>query len=314
MYAQHQQQLGDLGLPPGASTVASTFVSAATNYAVASIAAGALAPIALGSMAGPIGTIVGAIVSIFMAIFGGGKVKSPIFGLIAIIPDADNNVVRVGRMLELLSKPMHNLGWAWGVPQKQRDILGPQHMALIDANPPGVLAITSGGTPTAHESVVSSDFAKIQQRTMELAKPFNDTLALITDPTIKESILNYALPYKQSSSYYFQIDPGPGKEAPTTSKVIYYQMGLSQRYDAVKISGGGGLGSSLSAAFKSIPENMNTAFINFAGINVMTGTVIDTAKANQAFAQPSVTSSISGIVSSPIGLLALIGGYLVLSR
>jgi len=308
----YSKQLGDIGqLPTGASQAISTTVSAVANYAAASVTAGALVPLTFGSMAGPIGAVIGAIVSALMMLFGGKDPKKPVFGILALIPDADNEKITVGRLLTLLKKRMIDFGWGKDLPASKLESVGATIAAQINAEPVGVLAVTSGGLPTAHSEVVKLDWEKIRNYTSGLALPFDDMLNSITDD-IKAEILATPLPYQSSSSYYFQMrQERPGKEAPANSASIWIKLGISQRYDAVKISGGQALGGSMDRGLKSMPENINDVFIARAGVDVMAGTIVDQVKADKAFKQ----DGISDLVSSPMGILALLGiGFLVMRR
>lgn len=317
MYAQ--QQLGDLGLPAGASQAISTTVSAVSNYAAASVTAGALVPLTFGSMAGPIGAVIGAVVSALMMLFGGKDPKKPVFGIVALIPDAENEKITVGRMLAILNKRMINFGWGRSIPASQWDSVGATIAAQIRAEPAGILAVTSGGLPTAHTEVTKLDFAKIQTYSAGLALPFKQMLDSITDQDIKAAILASPLPYQSSNSYYFQMrEEKPGKEAPANSTSVWMKNGISQTFDAVKIVGGQALGGSMDRGLKAIPENINEIFISLAGVDVIAGIIVDQVKADKAFKPASgldsVTDVISGLTSSPVGLLLLAGGLLVFLR
>lgn len=289
-----------------ASTVASTGARALATFIPA-----------VSSYAGPIGMIVGGIVSLLMSLFSGPK-KKPVFGLIVIIPEADDGVLRVGRMLDLLRKPAFDAtSWNWGIKDRATMLRnGAAVKALLDQSPQGALAITSGGLPSAHTVIQKMDFSALLQQTSALAKPFVDSLNAVTDRVIKESILNTALPYKASKSYYFQIGEAHGERAGTdTSKSNneWVITNIAQNYDALKISGGEAIGGTLRRAWESIPEKINEAFIVHAGVDIMKGLVLDPLKAEKAF-KPTVESTVQKLVSTPVGWLILIGGFLVLNK
>jgi len=310
MYAENQ--LGAMD----SSAVISQTGSMVASFAAKSAASYLVTVMGFSSMAGPVGMVVGAIVSVLMAIFGGGKEpKKPVFGIVALIPDEDNEKITVGRLLSLLGKRMIDFGFGWGMTPTQAEPKGRTIAAHINSEPIGVLAITSGGLPTAHTEVSKLDFEKIRTNTAGLARPFLDMLNAITDSEIKARILATPLPYQSSSSYYFQMrEERPGKEAPANSSSIWVKLGISQRFDAVKIIGGQALGGSLDRGLKSMPENINNVFIAQAGVDVMSGIVVDTVKADKAF-NPSATDSLVNVASSPIGMLALLGiGFLIVRR
>jgi len=299
-------QLGQSGVARQTGSMAASFVAKTGSSYVAGI-------MGAGSAAGPIGAVIGAVVSGLMALFGGAKVKDPVFGLVALIPESDQNALRVGRMLDLLSKRAFDMGYTWGIKNKNtltqlhRQILG-----LLDSPPVGALGITSGGLPTSHPQVAGLDFGKIQNHTSALGKPFHDTLNLITDQQIKTAILNAILPFKTSKSYYFQIGESKG-EAKPESKNRWSVAGIAQKYDAVKISGGEGLAGSLNKAWKSIPENINETFMRHAGFDVLSGIVINKELADKAF-KPTIESTLKQVISTPWGWLIILGGLFVLGR
>jgi hypothetical protein len=302
MYVRSQLGQGaDFGRQAG-SMAASFAAKTAATYAVT-----AFAPAAFGSAAGPIGTVVGAIVSFLMSLFG-GKVKDPVFGIVALIPESDNQKITVGRMLAMLKKPVFDLGYTWGIrDENKRTALGAEVKALLDRLPQGALAISSGGLPTSHPQVAKIDFSKLQSFTIKITAPFTEILALLTDQA-RAMILTAPLPYIASKSYYYQIGEARG-EVKAGSKSKWAKAGISQAYDAVKISGGHALGKSMEKAWKSIPQNINGAFIKHAGIDVLSGAIVNQPLATQAFKPASQTAALP----ANLGWLAiLLGGLLLL--
>lgn len=291
------------------SIVASTAAKYGTSAAIT-----AFAPAAFGSYAGPIGTAVGLIVSFLMSLFG-AKMKDPVFGIVAIIPEADNEVVKVGRMLDLLNKRMFDKGYTWGIKDKSKITeLGIQVKIFLDQAPQGALSIASGGLPTSHPQVSKIDFGKLLSFTSQISKPFLDSLSLLQED-VKLQILNEPLAYKASTSYYFQIQKGPGKEPGppgTKGESRWATAGISQRYDAVKISGTQALGTAMERAWKSIPKQINNAFIKYAGVDILTGSVVNQDLAAKALKPQSATASI--LPQSGIGWVALIGALFLFSK
>jgi hypothetical protein len=290
--------------------------SAVSKYGATSLASA----MGAGSAAGPIGMVVGLLVSFLFSLFG-PKIKDPVFGVVAVVPETDSAIVKVGRMLDLLNKPMFDLGYTWGIrDQTQRDNLGKQIKAFLDSAPQGALSITSGGLPTSHPQVSKVDFGKLLTFTSKIAKPFTDVLSLMTDQT-KNQILNEPLAYKASASYYFQIGETPTKQLTSQpgskkNENRWATAGIAQVYDAVKISGGKTLGPSLEKAWHSIPKQINDVFVKYAGIDIMSGTVVNQELASKAFKPASsVSSSVASILpSSILGWAILIGGLILFKR
>jgi hypothetical protein len=312
------QQLGDLGLDVSAAGIGKQAGSMVASFAAKTGAMELATIMGFGSMAGPIGMVVGAVVSILMAIFGGGKKpKTPVFGLLALIPDADKEKITVSRMLDLLEKRMIDFGWGAHLPSQQEILrVGTFVANHINSQPIGALAITSGGLPLAHDDVAHINWEQVRAKTVGLALPFRKILEIVTNSEIKSAILASPLPYTSSSSYYFQMaGETPGKESPAGfAKSWWIRLGISQNYDAVKISGGKALGGSLEQGFKSIPKNINDIFISRAGIDVMNGIVTDKDKADKAFKPVSMIDSIGSIANFPASLLFLLVGIIVLSK
>jgi hypothetical protein len=249
-----------------------------------------------------LGAIVGGIISLFMSLFGPDP-KDPVFGLVIVIPKADNKVVTVNRLLQLMNKRLIDMGRTWGIHDKTQAtaVFKTDVVDVLMAEPKGAIGVVSGGLPTSHPQVAHLDFNALLAHTIALAKPFMDTLSQVTDPQIKGQILTHQLEYKQVSSYYYNF---------AKNKTYWKEGGIVDAFDEIKISGGKGLKGSLDRGFKSMPEGLNKAFIAYAGVDVISGTVVDQALANKAFKQPEI----SALISSPTGLLLLGLGALLLLR
>lgn len=306
--------LGDsAGFAKQAGTSAASFVAKSGASYLATLAGA-------GSMAGPIGALVGGLVSLIASLFG-KKMKDPVFGLVVIIPESDGGKLLVGRALDLLEKRFEDLGFAWGIrDQAQADLAGAQVAARINAGVKGAFAITSGGLPTSHPQVSQLNFNQIREKTSALAKPFKDALASITDTPIKTAILTTALPYRKGPDYYYWIEtPEHDQRRGATcnfkpeNTLPWARNKIVCDYDDVMISGGKDLTNSLKRGLDSLPKNINDAFIAHAGIDIINGVITDQAKADKAF-KPTAASTLAGVASSPIGLLLLLGGALLVSK
>lgn len=309
MYA-NPPQLGADGSSFGqqAGSMAASFVAKQGTTMLAS-AMGA------GAASGPIGIVVGGLVTLLMSIFG-AKAKDPVFGVIAIVPEADNQIVTVWRMLDLLNKQILDAGWGWGIKDEAKFLAeGTAFKRILDISPKGGLAIISGGLPTARPQVAKINFSDLTSYTSSIAKPFVDVAELLTDDA-KKKVLTEPLSYKPSKSYYYQIGESKGEAGPDfiakSKNNKWKRAGIAQEYDAVKISGGQDLKKSMDKAWKSIPTNLNAAFIKHAGVDIMSGTVVNQALATTSFKpQTSVASILPG---NAMGWLILLGGLFVLSR
>jgi len=318
MYSRTTLKQPALGEIPGmAKQAISSATSMIANYAAASATIGAFAPIAFGSMVGPIGTIVGAVVSLLMAIFGGGKPpKKPIYGLIAIVPEPEKDL-SVGRLLDILTKRMIYGAWGFNLPGNIPAItaMGKTIKANLDATPRGCLSVQSGGLSSAHDDVNALDYAKLLSYTSGLAKPFTDTLSYFK-PEIVQAMLSEKTQFKASSQYYFWIgenqagvEQGGGMGG---GKNKWSVSGISQAYNAVLINQGSNLKATMDKAFKSLPEALNLAWINHVGMDIIGGTVTDPVKLKAAI-KPNPVASITQAISSPLGLIALAAGAILLT-
>ena len=313
------QHLGSNGAAIG-KQVASTAVSTAAKFGATSFATF----VGAGSAAGPIGTIVAGLVSFLASLFG-AKQKDPVFGVTVIFPETDGGILKVGRLLDLLEKKLFDASFGWGVKNKQqRQQVYTAAKAELNISPQGAVTITSGGLPTAHTSVNQMKWNSMLQFTNQLRQPFIDILGSITNQEVKNAILNTDTGFKPSKSYYFAIEKlkmsGPaGIDRPLGTGNKWSQAGISQQYDAVKISGGESLKNSMNKAWKTIPKVINEAFIANAGIDVMLGAVTDQAKADIAFKTVStsagnIAAGSAGSVTNIFPLLLLAGGIYLLTR
>jgi len=278
---------------------------------------------AIASVAGPIGTIVGFIVSAIMSLFKfGPKPKDPIYGLGIAVPRADP-IARLGRVLNLLEKPLVSANACWGMPNHQDPrcvALFQTITAIFNQGTKGAMIISSGGTPEAQKSVIGADWVPVQQKMKQFTDPFRLSLQNVKNPEIKKLIEDYDLGYKRSQDYHLVLPGETQKPAPCDPATQAYKRksqwclnNLLQNYTEVLVTRGQNLSSSLNKGLTGIGEQMNKGFIEIAGWDVINGVVINEEKAKIAFTPPATSiTEIFGSSGSFPWLLA-IGGILLLS-
>lgn len=296
--------LGDLGLQSGfasqaGSMVASTAAKYATSYAISTFA-----PAAFGSYAGPIGTVIGGIVSLFMSLFG-AKPKDPVFDFDFVLPEGQEPTL--GYLLSILPKgmTMRNVGWGLKSQPEVKAAAFQTLFSLVRANPPGVFWITSGGLPTSTPQARKLDYAALSQKTRELAAPFSSTLANITDEAIKADITNTVLPFKLGKNYYSNLDKLNAK------KTLREELGPDfNEYNIVEKQD---LQKTIQRGFDRLTNELNAVFVNKAGVNILTGAVVNPMLAEKAF--KPVAGSVSNVLEAGGGFLPLLllGGLVFLS-
>lgn len=305
-----------LGLDAGAvaqqagSMAASFAVRTGTTMAITSLTSGAAAGsmlAAIGSMAGPIGAIIGVVVSFIMSMFGPDP-KKPVFGLTIIVPEAVQPTVAL--MLDYLVKPMFDWQEAHGLKKEQQAAAIQSLLAKLNAPPRGAIVITSGGLPEAVKSAKNLDFNAISNKTATIGAPFREVLSKVTDPQIRQALLNYPLPFAgRVKNYYYNLDKQKNPKA----------KAVQGDYDQFKITGGEKLSKSLEKGFEAIARKLNEAFIATVGVDVVQGgKVVNGELATRAFkptASSAITNAVSQLTETPTGWLVLAGGaYLLFSK
>lgn len=288
-------QLGDNQLGQGFS--ASSFASTGASIVARSIAT--MIP-SISSFAGPIGMVVGGLVSLFMSLFGPDP-KKPIFGLTIIVPQGQKPTF--GKLLAYFQKPQFDWQEGWGLHKPELIAVASQHVdSLLSAGVPGGIILESGGLPEAVQAGKKTDFAGITNHLRQVAQPYVAIVNAITDENIKTELMNAPLPYSQAKNYYLNLDLYKNPKN--------FREPLKVKWDEYAITGKNqDLKKTLDKGFGSMLSEMNKIIASKTGIDAQTGQIVNQQLADIAF-RPSPLASIGGGSFWP---WILLGGLILFS-
>lgn len=319
MYGSNQGLGASVPIPLMSAAGAGIQVGKTITSTLASMGASFIATAAgFGSMAGPIGTVVGLIVGAILSIFGfSKKVKDPIFGLGIAVPKSIG-VAKLGAVLNILDKPMVLANACWGTTKNDPKCIAQFQsiVGIFNSGEKGAMILSSGGTPDAQKSTFGVEWGKVSVRMREFTNPFVVSLQQVKNPSVKAQLIDYDLGFKASQDYHLVL---PGQlhncTKPPVSLGPWCTNNISNNYVELIISKGMDLNNSLNRGLTGIGDQLNKGFMEIAGWDVIKGVVVNEEKAKNAFTPPSGINAITNLFTegSYLPWLFVVGGAILLT-
>lgn len=272
------------GLGFDASSIASSGAAAAANYAAASIAAGTLAPIAFGSFAGPVGTVVGAIVSLFMRLFGGGVVKKPWYGF--------NYATKRG-IIPTVPVLLANPTGLW----VQGGKLGTGEKEWINSGLPGVLAFAAGGLPTVAKDL-ANNAGQVAAKQAELFGIYQEAYNALR-PDEKQKLTDTAI----------FVGRGPRNDGDIKNQYIY-----NDGFDPYVLSASYTLNTAIQTGWEYLIKEINAAFLTATNGEFNPATAPYPFQPRGGSLENVVGSVTASLTENPMLIAAILGGLLIFNR
>lgn len=269
-----KNKLGDLG-----QFSSSSFVSSGAGFAARTIAS--FIP-QVSSFAGPIGTLVGGIVSIFMSLFGGVSAV-PIFAVTVIVPQDQKPTVR--RILAYLQKSMFNWRGYGGLTDSQvQDVVNTINSHL-KAGEPGGIVLEAGGLPAANEAVAKVNYGSLTSHLIQTVQPYIALIGAITNSSIKEDLLNTPLSLEQSKSRFLNLDVWGKQKKPAwlSLQPLWDEYAITKKYQ--------NLNKAIDQGFTKLFDNLNQVISSKVGVDPQTGSITNQQLADTAFKASGVLTS-----------------------